>query len=111
MAMGTKRARGKQEEMFYASERVEAPGHPFYEQLNGVLEEAGLDQFCEEQCRDFYHTKLGRPALAPGGYFRLLLIGFFAGIGSERGIAWREAHSFRLRRFLKDGFDEARPDR
>jgi transposase len=110
MAMGTKRARQKQEEMFYASERAEAPGHPFYEQLNGVLEEAGFDRFCEEQCRDFYHTKLGRPSLAPGVYFRLLLIGFFEGIGSERGISWRVADSLSLRRFLKYGWDEATPD-
>src|SRR6266446_3777534 len=110
MAMGTKRARQKQEEMFYASERVEAPGHPFYEQLNGVLDGAGFDQFCEEQCRDFYHTKLGRPSLAPGVYFRLLLIGFFEGIGSERGIGWRVADSLSLRRFLSYGLDEATPD-
>ena len=91
--MGTKRGRQKQEEMFYASELAETPGHPFYEQLNGVLNEAGFDKFCEEQCRDFYHTKLGRPSLAPGVYFRLLLIGFFEGIGSERGIGWRVADS------------------
>jgi transposase len=110
MAMGTKRDRQKQEEMFYASERAEAPGHPFYEQLNGVLDDAGFDRFCEEQCRDFYHTKLGRPSLAPGVYFRLLLIGFFEGIGSERGIGWRVADSFSLRRFLNYGFDEATPD-
>jgi hypothetical protein len=56
MAMGTKRARQKQEELFYASERAEAPGHPFYEQLNGVLDDARFDKFCEEQCRDYYHT-------------------------------------------------------
>jgi transposase len=110
MAMGRKRARQKQEEMFYASERAEAPGHPFYEQLNGVLDDAEFDRFCEEQCRDFYHQKLGRPSLAPGVYFRLLLIGFFEGIGSERGIAWRVADSFSLRRFLKYGLDEATPD-
>src|SRR5712675_878484 len=110
MAMGTKRARQKQEEMFYASERAEAPGHPFYQRLNAVLNEAGFDPFCEERCRDFYHQKLGRPSLAPGVYFRLLLIGFFEGIGSERGIAWRVADSFSLRRFLKYGFEEATPD-
>src|ERR1700694_4552778 len=109
MAMGTKRARQKQEELFYASERAEAPGHPFYEQLNGVLDDAGFDKFCEKQCRDFYHTKLGRPSLAPGVYFRLLLIGFFEGIGSERGIGWRVADSLSLRRFLKYGLGEATP--
>lgn len=92
--MGTKQARQKQEALFYASERTETPGHPFYEQLNRVLDQAKLDTFCEERCRGFYHAKVGRPSLAPGVYFRLLLIGFFAGIASERGIAWRVADSF-----------------
>src|SRR5712671_2663583 len=81
MAMGSKEE--KQEGLFYASEQAEAPGHPFYEKLNGVLNAAKFDAFCEEQCRRFYHTKLGRPSMAPGVYFRLLLIGFFEGLGSE----------------------------
>jgi transposase len=110
MAMGTRRARQRQEELFYASERAEAPGHPFYERLNGVLNEAGFDAFCEERCRPFYHQKLGRPSLAPGVYFRLLLIGFFEGIESERGIGWRVADSLSLRRFLNYGLNEATPD-
>jgi transposase len=110
MAMGTKQARQKQEELFYASEQTEAPGHPFYEQLNRVLEQAKFDAFCEERCRGFYHGKLGRPSLAPGVYFRLLLIGFFEGIASERGIGWRVADSLSLRRFLKYGLSEATPD-
>jgi transposase len=110
MAMGTKRAGQKQEELFYASERAEAPGHPFYEQLNRVLNEAKFDEFCERRCRGFYHSKLGRPSLAPGVYFRLLLIGFFEGIASERGIAWRVADSLSLRRFLSYGLDETTPD-
>src|SRR5713226_2005802 len=110
MAMGTKQAREKQEDLFYASERTETAGHPFYEQLNRVLDEAKFDRFCEERCSQFYHCKLGRPSLAPGVYFRLLLIGFFEGIGSERGIGWRVADSFSLRRFLNYGFDQATPD-
>jgi len=108
--MGTRRARQRQEELFYASERAEAPGHPFYQRLNGVLNEAGFDAFCEERCRQFYHQKLGRPSLAPGVYFRLLLIGFFEGIDSERGIGWRVADSLSLRRFLNYGLNEATPD-
>ena len=108
--MGTRRARQKQEELFYASERAEGPGHPFYERLEGVLKEAGFDAFCEERCRGFYHTKLGRPSLAPGVYFRLLLIGFFEGIGSERGIAWQVEDSRSLRRFVNYGPEEATPD-
>ena len=99
--MGTKRARQKQEDLFYASERTETPGHPFYEQLNRVLDQAKFDAFCEERCRGFYHAKVGRPSLAPGVYFRLLLIGFFEGIASERGIGWRVADSLSLRRFLR----------
>src|SRR5271168_1831165 len=109
MAMGTKEE--KQEGLFYASEQTEAPGHPFYEKLNAVLKEAKFDAFCEERCRRFYHTKLGRPSMAPGVYFRLLLIGFFEGIASERGIGWRVADSLSLRRFLKYGLGEATPDR
>ena len=108
--MGRKRGRDRQEELFYASEQAEAPGHPFYEQLNRVLEEAAFDEHCEQECAKFYHTKLGRPSLAPGVYFRALLIGFFEGIGSERGIAWRVADSLSLRRFLKYGLNEATPD-
>ena len=108
--MGRTRGGQKQEAMFYAREMVEAPGHPFYQRLNKVLDEAGFDAYCEEQCRDFYHTKVGRPSLAPGVYFRLLLIGFFEGIGSERGIGWRVADSLSLRRFLNYGLEEATPD-
>lgn len=108
--MGKRRNRVQQEELFYASERAEAPGHPFYERLNRVLEAAGLDAYCEQQCEGFYHHRLGRPSLAPGVYFRLLLIGFFEGIDSERGIAWRVADSGSLRQFLHYGMQEATPD-
>lgn len=108
--MGTKGTRRQQEELFYASERTEAPGRPFYQQLNRVLEQANFDAFCEQLCRKFYHAKLGRPSLAPGVYFRLLLIGFFEGIGSERGIAWRVGDSLSLREFLNYGWNQATPD-
>lgn len=108
--MGRKQGREQQEELFYAAEQIETPGHPFYERLNAVLEQAHFDRFCERTCEKFYHAKLGRPSLAPGVYFRMLLIGFFEGIGSERGIAWRVGDSLSLRRFLKYGLNEATPD-
>jgi transposase len=110
MAMGTRETRRRQQELFYAAELAEAPGHPFYSKLNEALEAAGFDAFCEERCRRFYHERLGRPSLTPGNYFRLQLIGFFEGVGSERGIAWRVADSLSLRRFLGYGLDEATPD-
>src|SRR5216683_2510720 len=110
MAMGTRKHRQRQEGLWYRSELPEAPGHPFYQRLNQVLDKAGFDEFCESRCRKFYHEKLGRPSLVPGMYFRLMLIGFFEGIDSERGIAWRVADSLCLRQFLEIGLDEPTPD-
>lgn len=109
MAMGTRRQRQRQEELWYRRDLAEAPGHPFY-RLNEVLEQAGFDEFCEARCRKFYHELLGRPSLPPGMYFRVMLIGFFEGIESERGIAWRVADSLCLRQFLQIGLDERTPD-
>ena len=110
MAMGTRKQRERQEELWYRSELPEAPGHPFYKRLNEVLERDGFDRFCEGRCREFYHEKLGRPSLVPGLYFRLMMIGFFEGLDSERGIAWRVADSLTLRQFLQIGLDERTPD-
>jgi transposase len=108
--MGTRKRRERQEPLWYRSEIAEAPGHPFYRRLSGILDEAGFDRFCEERCGRFYHQKLGRPSLAPGVYFRLMLIGFFEGLDSERGLAWRIADSLSLREFLGYGLDERTPD-
>ena len=91
MAMGTRKHRQRQDSLWYPAELVEPPGHPFYEKLNRVLESAGFDRFCETQCQEFYDQKKGRPSLAPGVYFRLMMLVFFEGIDSERGIAWRVA--------------------
>ena len=85
-------------------------GHPFYHRLNQVLDTHGFDPFVEGQCEAFYATTIGRPSLTPGTYFRLLLIGYFEGIDSERGIAWRTADSLALRGFLGLGLDEAPPE-
>lgn len=87
-----------------------SPGHPFYVRLNEALDGAGFDRFVEDQCRAFYAPVMGRPGLAPGRYFRLLLVGYFEGLDSERGIAWRAADSLAVRHFLGLGLDEAAPD-
>jgi len=110
MAMGTRKKRERQEALWYGGELPAAPGHPFYSRLNKVLDEAGFDCFCEDSCGGFYHAKLGRPSLPPGLYFRIMMIGFFEGIDSERGIAWRLADSLTLRQFLSTGLDEMTPD-
>jgi len=110
MAMGTRKKRQRQESLWYGGELATAPGHPFYTRLNEVLDAAGFDAFCETQCASFYHHKLGRPSLPPGQYFRVMMIGFFEGLDSERGIAWRLADSLTLRQFLSIGLDENTPD-
>jgi transposase len=110
MAMGTRKRRQRQEPLWYGSELPSAPGHPFYNRLNEILDKASFDLLCEQLCSGFYHQKLGRPSLAPGIYFRTMMIGFFEGIDSERGIAWRLADSLTLREFLGIGLDEDTPD-
>jgi transposase len=110
MAMGTRKKRERQEALWYDGELAVTPGHPFYSRLNEVLDKAGFDRFCEECCVGFYHAKLGRPSLPPGLYFRIMMIGFFEGLDSERGIAWRVADSLTLRQFLSIGLDEKTPD-
>lgn len=87
-----------------------SPGHPFYTRLNAVLDTHGFDRFAENQCRAFYAKVMGRPGLPPGQYFRLLLIGYFEGIDSERGIAWRAADSLAVRGFVRLALHEAAPD-
>lgn len=111
MAMG-KRKR-KQKELFVASgELAQSPGHPFYKQLNALLAEAGFDRWIEQRCERYYEQqeKRGQPSIAPGVYFRMLLIGYFEGIESQRGIAWRCADSLSLRQFLGLAAHERTPD-
>jgi transposase len=111
MAMGTRKQREKQEDIWIAhTELPSAPGHPFYERLNELLEAEKFDEFVEGRCAKFYAAKYGRPSLTPGIYFRSLLLGYFEGIDSERGIAWQLADSLGLRRFVGIGLDENTPD-
>src|SRR6266498_2178558 len=111
MAMGNRRQRRRQEAIWIAHHALaRGPSHPFYQRLNRLLEENHFDGFVEGLCQRFYAEKQGRPSLAPGIYFRLLLIGYFEGIDSERGIAWRAADSLALRDFLGVGLEDAPPD-
>jgi transposase len=111
MAMGTRKHRQRQEQLWVThAELATGPGHPFYARLNELLDQEKFDEFAETECARFYAEKNGRPSLAPGTYFRLLLIGYFEGVDSERGIAWRAADSLGLRQFLRIGLDEDTPD-
>src|SRR5664280_112472 len=111
MGKGTRKQREKQEGLWIAhTELATAPGHPFYQKLNELLEAERFDEFVEQRCAKFYAPQYRRPSLTPGIYFRSLLIGYFEGIGAERGIAWRLADSLALRRFVGIALDEDTPD-
>ena len=108
--MGKRRKR-PQDTMWVATRDLpKSPGHPFYQRLNRELAANSFDQFVEAACRRFYAAKLGRPSLPPGRYFRLMLLGYFEGLSSERGMAWRAADSLAIRSFLGLELDEAAPD-
>ena len=110
MAMGRRR-KERQTPLWVAAESVaRSPGHPFYERLNRVLDEAGFDEFIEQVCGKFYAERIGRPSLPPAVYFRLQMIGYFERIDSERGVAWRVADSLALREFLGYELERATPD-
>ena len=112
MAMGTRRKRERQQDLWIAtSDVVETPANAFYDRLNQILEEHKFDLKVERLCQKFYgKSPYGRPSIPPGVYFRSLLIGYFEGLDSERGIAWRTADSLSLRKFLGYALDEATPD-
>ena len=111
MAMGKRRQR--QEMLFVSADRLpKSLGHPFYEKLNTLLAEAQFDCWVEKRCQPYYEQeeKRGQPSIPPGVYFRMLLIGYFEGIDSQRGIAWRCADSLSLRQFLGIPLNEKTPD-
>ena len=111
MAMGRGKGRRRQKELWVAaSEPPRTAARPFYRPLRELLDEQGFDAFVEQRCEPFYAAKMGRPSLTPGICFRSPLIGYFEGLDSERGIAWRIADSISPRHFLGIELDETTPD-
>jgi transposase len=109
MALG--RQRDRQSELLVTwAEMPRSPGHVFYDRLQAELVGAGFDAFVEGQCVAYYAAHRGRPSLPPGRYFRVLLVGYFEGIDSERGLEWRCADSLSLREFLRLGERDPVPD-
>jgi transposase len=110
MSLGKRGTHEKQESIWIESAALARPAsHPFYERLTRILGGSRFDDFVENACRRFY-AKVGRPGLPSGVYFRMLLLGYFEGLDSERGIAWRAADSLALRSFLGYELNEATPD-
>ncbi|HET9395242.1 MAG TPA: transposase, partial [Nitrospiraceae bacterium] len=110
MAMG-KRDTEQQQDLFVTHDKLpRSPGHVFYDKLNTLLREGGFDAHVEALCEPYYAKGRGRPSVPPGVYFRMLLVGYFEGIGSQRGIAWRCSDSLSLRQFLGIPPGEESPD-
>jgi transposase len=109
MALG-KRKREQQGLWIATTELPKSPGHPFYKKLNELLAEADFDRWVESLCAPYYAEKMGRPSIPPGVYFRMILVGYFEGIGSQRGIAWRCSDSRSLAEFLGIAVNESTPD-
>src|SRR3989475_160527 len=111
MAMGTRKKRERQEDLWMvSSEVVGTPAHAFYDRLNQILDQHHFDRNVEQLCRRYYKGRMGRPSITPGVYFRSLLLGYFEGIDSERGIAWRLGDSLSMRKFIGYALTEETPD-
>ena len=111
MAMGKRKRELRQQSIWIATQELpRSASHPFYKRLNRILEQNGFDEYVEQLCESFYAPTMGRPSLAPGMYFRLLMLGYFEGIDSERGIAWRAADSLSVREFVGLELGEAPAD-
>lgn len=109
MALGRQRRERQQEFWVPCAELPKSPGHPFYRKLNELLQEAEFDEFVEDLCEPFY-AEGGRPSIPPGRYYRMVLVGYFEGIASQRGIAWRCSDSRSLQEFLGLAADEPSPN-
>jgi transposase len=110
MALGRRKTERQQDFWIATDALPRSEGHVFYRKLNKLLREALFDRFVESLCEEHYHNTMGRPSIPPGTYFRMLLVGYFEGIGSQRGIAWRCADSLSLRDFLGVPLCEETPD-
>ena len=109
----TRKKSQEQKEFWIVADRLpKASPSRFYELLNGTLEGMNFAGEVWEMCAPAYAgaERGGRPGIDPVVYFKMLMIGFFEGLDSERAIAARCADSLSLRGFLGYALDEATPD-
>jgi Transposase domain (DUF772)/Transposase DDE domain len=109
MALG-KRKQEEQLAWVSTADLPTSPGHPFYQKLNRLLGEAEFDKYVEGLCRPYYADGVGRPGIPPGVYFRMLFVGYFEGLDSQRAIAWRCHDSRSLQAFLGYSITDPTPD-
>ena len=110
MSMGRRPAEHQDDLWVPTADLPRSPGHVFYDKLNGLLAQANFDRYVEDLCQPHYADGIGRESIPPGVYFRMLLVGYFEGLDSQRAIAWRCSDSLSLRTFLGLPLTEATPD-
>ena len=108
MALG-KRKREQQSAWMATTELPRSPGHPFYKKLNKLMARRASTSGWKR-----FGLRIMRPtwceSIPPGVYFRMILVGYFEGISSQRGIAWRCSDSRSLAEFLGVPVEEDTPD-
>jgi transposase len=110
MSMGRQPEHRQRDLWIATTDLPQSPGHVFYDKLNALLAEGGFDRHVEALCQPYYAEGVGRDSIPPGVYFRMLFIGYFEDLDSQRGIAWRCHDSLSLRAFLGTPLNEATPD-
>ena len=110
MSMGRRPAERQADLWIATTDLPKSPGHAFYEKLNSLLGEADFDRYVEQLCQKYYADDVGRESIPPGVYFRMLFVGYFEELNSQRGIAWRCSDSLSLRAFLGFPLDKPTPD-
>jgi transposase len=110
MSMGRRKAEHQSDLWIPVTDLPHSPGHIFYQKLNRLLHDVGFDRYVEDLCQNYYANGIGRESIPPGTYFRMLFVGYFEGLASQRGIAWRCSDSLSLRDFLGVPLHEATPD-
>ena len=109
MTLGRRRLE-RQDTFWVATEKLGCgPRNAFYDRLNELLVKIAFDRTLEDAAEPYY-ARTGRRGLPPGVYFRMIFIGYFEDISSQRGIAWRCEDSRSLARFLGYEPDEPTPD-
>src|SRR3984957_6886466 len=110
MSMGRRPAVRQQDLWVPVTDLPRSAGHVFYEKLNQLLAEADFDRYVESLCQPHYAAGVGRSSIPPGVYFRMLFVGYFEALDSQRAIAWRCHDSLSLRAFLGTPLQDATPD-
>jgi transposase len=89
-----------------------ATASTFYRKLDETLAKIGFTEGVRDICKPAYAdaSRGGRPGIDPAVYFKMLMIGFFENLPSERSIASRCADSLSLRAFLGYQLDQDTPD-